>query len=1007
MVKACEHPAVSSRGLAHRIRLDEPRVGARSVEFRWEVTPASELYRRTHFRVEFPAEVELGRVPRALWWRFALICLHGHWALLRPCRVELPVDLGSAELHFWARMADNVARQLEAYGSAPRGRHSVQLVGAGEALGPVEVSGRADRAAVAFSGGKDSLALSALLAELTERPLLVTTTSPVPWARDHVGAARRETLSGVDRRLAVDLVEVESDFRTAWELDFSGRDGCRIGVHELSDLPLFQAVTIAVAAASGIRSTYMASEADLQYNAARDGEVIQHPEFLSSAVHQASLSALLAGFGMRQGSVLYPLHMPQVQKLLLRRYPQVVGLQYSCWQAPEGTRACSACDKCLQIALVTLDEGVSPTAMGIDPVQVLCSRRAWRLDSQTRHRAPPLHETRAARQHVIRVLQSLRPEQLDAILEADPLTREDPRRAEALAAYEQLRARALPLNVPPAPGYIGGFLDWVHEDLRGPLRAIFDEHFAPAEEHEFARTVGRARSLVQQITEPLAQTVALGSVPGAPLHLCLVCRDVTTDAAGGLAQAMADLAEALAQEGHRVSLLTDHSAAGPRGLDGVDVRQVAVPPVSWPAPPESALHNLMHAAGAYREVVRIHEYERPVDAVLAPLWRSEGAICMLDERFPTVVSCMTSLRTLTEIDPGRAVPEELAQRLALERASLARARYIHGLTDAVLDKTIADYGLEPELAAVVGRGLSDRRTSPADPCSNGAGEPARVLFVGRIERRKGVDVLLEAARELIGEGAPVRFTLAGPEADRGVLEEFSRHAAAEPELRAAVRLAGPVPEAELLKLYAEADIVCVPSRYESHGIVLLEAMMFGKPIVTCPVGGIPEIVSDGREALLCPPEDPHALARSLRSLVGDRELRARLGAQGRASYEARFESRAVARRMEGLFGDVLEHHRARTPVPDPGVPALLRELIAEALSTTAGQASELAGELLQPTAEAWSAWAREHDPERSGWQRHAEWADARLRTITGSRSWRLTEPARRLGAHLRGRRRTS
>jgi glycosyltransferase involved in cell wall biosynthesis len=992
---------VSSLGLAHRIRLDEPRVGAHRVEFRWAVTPASALYRRTHFSVEFPTQVELGRVPRALWWRFALICLHAHWALLRPCRVELPVDLGAAELRFWARMIDNVARQLEAYGSAPRGRRSVELVGTGEALGPVEVPGRRDRAAVAFSGGKDSLAVSALLAELTERPLLVTTTSPVVWARDHIGAARRETLARVGRRLAVDVVEVESDFRTAWELDFSGRDGCRIGVHELSDLPLFQAVTIAVAAASGIRSTYMASEADLQYSAARDGEVIQHPEFLSSAVHQASLSAILSGFGMRQGSVLYPLHMPQVQKLLLRRYPQVVGLQYSCWQAPEGTRACSACDKCLQIALVTLADGISPTAMGIDPVHVLCSRRDWRLDSQTRHRAPPLHETRSARHHVIRCLQSLRPEQLDAILEADPLAREDPRRPEALAAYEQLRARALPLNVPPAPGYIGGFLDWVHEDLRAPLQAILEQHFDPADEREFAGTVGRARSLAQHIAAPLLGGNDMAPSAAAPLHLCLVCRDVTDGVAGGLPQATGDLAEALAREGHRVRVLTDHGPVRPRQLDGVEVRQVAVPPVSWPAPPESALHNLMHAAAIHRELARIHEFERPIDAVLAPLWRSEGVVSALDQRWPTVISCMTSLRTLTEIDPPGVEPAELARRLALERAGLKRAPYLHGLTDAALSKTVDDYGLDPELAIVVGRGLADRRRPPG----RDNGSEAGVLFVGRIELRKGVDVLLEAARTLVADGATARFTVTGPTTDPDILKDFERVAARHPELSTAVRFTGPVSEDELLALYAEADIVCVPSRYESHGIVLLEAMMFGKPIVTCPVGGVPEVVADGREALLFPSEDAVALASSLRRLLDAPELRARLGAQARASYEERFESGAVARRMEGLFREVIERHRVRPRVADPGVPALLRELIAEALSTTAGQASQLAGELLEPTDAAWAAWARAHDPERVGWQRHAEWADARLRTISASRSWRLTEPARRLGAQLRARRR--
>jgi len=180
-----------------------------------------------------------------------LICLHTHWALLRPCRVELPVQLGAWEREFWLRLIDNVTVQLEAYGSVRRPGRAVELVGMGPQLEPTRQGSAGNRAAVAFSGGKDSLVLAALLAELTERPLLVTTTSPVAWARDHVGVARERARAEMARLMPVDVIEVRSDFRTCWDLGFSARDGCTLGVHELSDLPLYQAATMAAAAASG------------------------------------------------------------------------------------------------------------------------------------------------------------------------------------------------------------------------------------------------------------------------------------------------------------------------------------------------------------------------------------------------------------------------------------------------------------------------------------------------------------------------------------------------------------------------------------------------------------------------------------------------------------------------------------------------------------------------------------------------------------------------------------
>ena len=338
------------------------------------------------------------------------------------------------------------------------------------------------------------------------------------------------------------------------------------------------------------------------------------------------------------------------------------------------------------------------------------------------------------------------------------------------------------------------------------------------------------------------------------MNLCLACRDVHADRPGGLARATRDLAEALAGQGHAVHLLTDLPAQPPLELEGVDVRRVpALPgwgPFAGPAP-ETAADNLLHAAAVYREARRIHEQDTPVDAVLAPLWRSEGAVCLLDDAFPTVVSCMTSLQTLTEVDARYLQLPDIGERLGLERAALRRSPYLHGLTRSVLDKTTEDYELRPARAVVIGRGLRDRRPAgtdhldpsanenpTADPHPDPAPTALRVLFVGRIERRKGVDTLLAAARALFDAGVDVNLTLAGPEADPSFQERFAQDAAARPGLSQHVRFAGAVSDRELDRLYREADVVCVPSRYESHGIVLIEAMMFAKAIVTGSGGGV-------------------------------------------------------------------------------------------------------------------------------------------------------------------------
>lgn len=438
---------------------------------------------------------------------------------------------------------------------------------------------------------------------------------------------------------------------------------------------------------------------------------------------------------------------------------------------------------------------------------------------------------------------------------------------------------------------------------------------------------------------------------GGKFNLCLVCRDVCAHAASGLVRATCDLAEALAESGHTVHLLSDRSAAPQPPLRAASFEPLTVPVASGPfrqAASETARSNLLHAAAVYRAVKRLHEHEQPVDAVLAPLWRSEAAVCLLDERFPTVVSCMTSLRTLAEIDGYYEQLEDLEERLTLEREAMSRSRYLHGLTRAALSKTINDYGLTPVATAVIGRGICDRAAhGRRDPNGHPRRVP-RILFVGRSERRKGVDTLLEAFEALLDDGIEANLTLAGPIDDPCIYARFEDSVAHRPLLADAVRLTGPVSDAELDRLYSDTDLVCVPSRYESHGIVLIEAMMFGKPIVTCDAGGIKEVVDAGRNALISPPADAALLAGHLRRLLTDHVLRAKLGAEARATFERRFDVRVVARQMESFLGDVIETHRSARPTPGD-VEGRLSGLLHEVLGVEPDRASDVAGELLDPS----------------------------------------------------------
>jgi D-inositol-3-phosphate glycosyltransferase len=116
---------------------------------------------------------------------------------------------------------------------------------------------------------------------------------------------------------------------------------------------------------------------------------------------------------------------------------------------------------------------------------------------------------------------------------------------------------------------------------------------------------------------------------------------------------------------------------------------------------------------------------------------------------------------------------------------------------------------------------------------------------------------------------------------------------------------GFVPNEELQALYARAAVVACPSRREGFGVACLEAMAHGRPVVATSVGGLRDLVVDGATGLVVPPRDPQALRAALDRLLGDRELRRRLGAEGRKRAQERFSWPAVTEATLAAYAEAV------------------------------------------------------------------------------------------------------
>jgi glycosyltransferase involved in cell wall biosynthesis len=195
---------------------------------------------------------------------------------------------------------------------------------------------------------------------------------------------------------------------------------------------------------------------------------------------------------------------------------------------------------------------------------------------------------------------------------------------------------------------------------------------------------------------------------------------------------------------------------------------------------------------------------------------------------------------------------------------------------------------------VVPNSVRVERAAPA-----AAGEDGRILFLGRAGERKGLFDLLEALARVLPAHPQARLAIGGD----GDLNEVRRRSEGL-GIAGQVELLGWVgPEQKAAEL-ARAAIFCLPSHAEGLPMAMLEAMAAGTAVVVTPVGGILDAVSDKANGLVVPPREVPALAAALSALLGDAELRARLGANARATIIERFSTEAVLGKLSSLYRDL-------------------------------------------------------------------------------------------------------
>jgi glycosyltransferase involved in cell wall biosynthesis len=307
--------------------------------------------------------------------------------------------------------------------------------------------------------------------------------------------------------------------------------------------------------------------------------------------------------------------------------------------------------------------------------------------------------------------------------------------------------------------------------------------------------------------------------------------------------------------------------------------------------------SLVFSAGVARVLGRIEP-----DVVEAPEFHAPGLIAALRARLgvraPAVVVRLHAPAFLTAKLAAESPDLDLRAGEALEATAARFARIVTSPSQALAALVRRRWRLAPDRIRVIPNPIDDAAFAPAPDELERRG---RILIVGRVERAKGHDVLVEAL-PMIRDAVPeAHLLIVG--SDGGATETLKRRAS-ELGVCEAITLTGAKTREDLPPIYRSAALCVVPSRFEAFPYVALEAMACGRPVVASRVGGLAEVIGNRDGGALVDPENPAALAAAVTRLLLDVRERHRLGRAARERVTTAYAARAVATRMVECYSAV-------------------------------------------------------------------------------------------------------
>ncbi len=468
---------------------------------------------------------------------------------------------------------------------------------------------------------------------------------------------------------------------------------------------------------------------------------------------------------------------------------------------------------------------------------------------------------------------------------------------------------------------LGGFFKGYRDGLNFNFASARGDHardfISDIPEDMFGVRKPSERSAKKAVQQPVSEKpeeqpkVEISGKTASLMKIAYISQEYSRDCGGGNCFHTRNLACGFAEMGHEVHVIALSETR--RTQDYMDGRVYVhkVPLYSMDSLNLSLTEDMpvsrKNIAFSYAAALKLIELKRRYDIQIAeaPLWDAQGFVSSLISPVPLVIRLVTPLCKFIEIQEME-ITTDLRLANWLEGETLRRADKLIAISNDICT-LVKDHhqgiGNGKIAYGPLGIYLPEKEllnTQEQD-------EEIGILYVGRLEKRKGIDTLFKAVPRVVREIPNVMFTIVGKDTNLapggGSYRKYLLKRM-EKKYHKFINFTDFVTSEQLQEYYRNCDVFVAPSLYGSFGQIYIEAMAWGKPVIGCNAGGVPEVIQDGTTGFIIPPEDSNELAERIIALR-DIHLRIQMGQKGRKSVENVFSVRNMIEKTGEIYRELV------------------------------------------------------------------------------------------------------